>query len=270
MMYELLLLIIIICIIYIFKFIIILSGGKQRRMKFIHTNPILIGGAENLNKNVKFNSIHSSPVIQINDLKSKTPKWMLKMINRTITSFELPLPLDNISSPSLNDSSKTVSELNDLVKITNRRSSEQTKFYQQLNQQSIIKFWINYAGMNGLKYDDQYLSTLVQDLETLIVKIKLFYNRPRPCILSYLHGLKLNYITDCCSNSPSYPSKSTFISNVLAYVLSVLNPDRQSEITSLAKKIELVNLYSGTHYKSDLDTANLIADIVKPYLKITQ
>ena len=206
--------------------------------------------------------------LDINDLKSVYPPEWKNLSNRQITIFPIPLPLNDIKYPFLNNSKETIAELNDLSVLSFKRNKNQTSFYTKFNNVSIDQYWINYAGMNHLKYSNEYITKLVTDLETFIINIKMIYNRPRPCILAYLHGIQLNAIQNSCDNSPSYPSKSTFISNIVSFALIKLNPDRETEINALYKKIELINLYSGTHYKSDLDVANQIADIVKPYVKL--
>ncbi len=247
-------------------------AGNRRKWRWKVPYPYqiyLVGGNTSTDTN-------TNKPIPINELKSNTSKQLNEIANRSITSLPLPLPLESIKAPTSNNSKETINELNNLAKLTSRRNKAQEQFYQEVNQQSIIKYWLNYAGSNGLSYDDVTLTKLATDLETLITKIQLLYNRPRPCILAYLYGIPLKNFsfgsmknsTDCCRNTPSYPSKSTFLSNIIAYVLSVQNPDRQDEINALYKKIELVNLYSGTHYQSDLDTANQIAEIVKPLLKL--
>ena len=197
----------------------------------------------------------------------KSNKINVSNINN-ITSFSVPLPLSELKTPSPNSSTETIKELKDLVKFTAKRSKSQKLFFDNLNKIGIKQYWINYINQNGLKYSPEYLDKLYQDLDNYLNSLKFVYNRPRPKLLAYLLSPGYNLdIKSKLENTPSYPSKSTCISKVIAYVLIKSNPEKASEISALAKKIELINLYSGTHYKSDLDASNYISEIIQRNLK---
>lgn len=111
---------------------------------------------------------------------------------------------------------------------------------------------------------DQKVVDMVDNLfdETLplILKLKFYFQRPRPYQLAQYYKVKLFPFESKSDNSPSYPSGHTLQAKVICHVLGNHYPDRYQYFENLAKDVEYSRLYLGLHYPSDNDYALFIAD----------
>jgi len=100
---------------------------------------------------------------------------------------------------------------------------------------------------------------LIEDMNIMIIKLKMKYKRPRP----YEVTDKINSVTGT-DDSPSFPSGHATESHAMAKILGNKYPDKQGELEDYANKVALHRMQIGSHYPSDIEagkkTGQLIAD----------
>lgn len=101
---------------------------------------------------------------------------------------------------------------------------------------------------------------LFEDTLPIVVKLKFYFQRPRPYQLGEAYKIKLFPFESKSDNSPSYPSGHTLQSRLICHVLGNHFPEKFDFFESLAKDIEYSRLYLGVHYPSDNDFSLFIAD----------
>jgi len=197
---------------------------------------------------------------------SVLPPWQ-KIAERPITSFQLPLPLDDIEPPTKNSSKSTLAELNYISKLTTEQVSEEKRQVSRefLPLDGVLKYYIKFAGENGLMYSDVHLTNANNDVETLCTKLQLMYNRPRPAQLGFIKQITVDTVGQ--DATPSYPCCATMKAKVLSALLAYNNPKFKDKLDAIAKKIELSRLYGGLNFPSDNVVALKIADVILKRIK---
>jgi acid phosphatase (class A) len=162
-----------------------------------------------------------------------------------------------------NDSNTTKDELNELVSTTQELAEAPEvlkEFYNYDQNFSIIikKFLVAHE----VPKDEaiSLVDAVLYDIKPLILKLKYYFQRPRPYQLSYYYKLKLIAFNSVSDQTPSYPSGHALQSKVLAYVIGDKYPKLYNKINDLADKIGNSRLYLGLHYQSDIDYANIVAE----------
>lgn len=193
-----------------------------------------------------------------------------KIADRPIKSFKLPLPLQSIEPPTKNSSKATLAELKYISKLTTEQVSEDKRQVARefLPRDGVLKYFIKYAGENGLMYSDKHLKEANDDVETLCTKLQLMYNRPRPAQLGFVRQLTVDTVGQ--ESTPSYPCCATMKAKVLSGLLSYNNPKHKDKLEAIAKKVELSRLYGGLNFPSDNIVALKIADIVLKHIQFLE
>jgi len=162
-----------------------------------------------------------------------------------------------------NDSNTTKDELNELVSTTQELAEAPEvlkEFYNYDQNFSIIikKFLVAHE----VPKDEaiSLVDAVLYDIKPLILKLKYYFQRPRPYQLSYYYKLKLIAFNSVSDQTPSYPSGHALQSKVLAYVIGDKYPKLYKKINDLSDKIGNSRLYLGLHYQSDIDYANIVAE----------
>lgn len=164
--------------------------------------------------------------------------------------------LSNFGCPK-NSSKATREELNMLV-----------DFSQKIGEHpEILKRYISYDHelertfaelVMKLKMSDELIAmvdSLFDDINPLLAKVKMAYQRPRPYQLAYAYKLKLFPYKSYTADSPSYPSGHALQSKVICYVLGNHIPEKFDYFENLANDICYSREYLGLHYRSDIDFA---------------
>ncbi len=185
--------------------------------------------------------------------------------NRVIETFQLPLPLQTFQGPSKNSSAATKKELKYISQLTHKRNAEHSKLAAEIEGGGTLKYFIKFAGTNGLMYDQVHLKKITKDVNTLAYLIKSYYNRPRPYQLGFLLNYNINPIA--VAKTSSYPCERTLLAKVLAYQLSYNNQNYKDQLHAIAKQVELSRYYAGLNYPSDTMASLRIADILRDKMK---
>jgi len=164
-----------------------------------------------------------------------------------------------------NDSTETKEEIMELVTSTNALSdnAEFAKRFEIYDTGFHIFMTQNLAA-NGISEEEirELLQEVKEDIKPLLIKLKYFYQRPRPYQLSLMRNIDLIPFSSQAANSPSYPSGHTFQARVYAEVLGNRYPQFHKALHDLATDIMWSRIYMGVHYASDCRFADYIAQIV--------
>lgn len=178
--------------------------------------------------------------------------------------FDKHIPkLIDFSFPK-NSSKATREELNQLVDFTKQlRGNEQyEKRYSSYDvslERTLAQVIMEHdLGEKGIEMID----SLVDETIPLTLKLKFYYQRPRPYQLAQYYKLNLFPYSTITGNSPSFPSGHTLQSALIFYVLGNHFPDKFDYFERLAKDIELSRLYLGLHYPSDNDFALYCVEMI--------
>lgn len=163
-----------------------------------------------------------------------------------------------------NSSKGTREELNQLVDYIDevKKYPEMLKRYRAYDA-SLTKMFAQVIieqnlGDKGAELVDQ----LLDDTLPLILKLKFYFQRPRPYQLGEYYKIKLFPFESKSDNSPSYPSGHALQARLICYVLGNHFPEKFDFFESLSRDIEYSRLYLGLHYQSDIDYSLYIAETI--------
>jgi hypothetical protein len=108
----------------------------------------------------------------------------------------------------------------------------------------------------------EIVDSLLDESIPLTLKLKYYFQRPRPYQLAQQYKLNLFPFSTITGNSPSFPSGHTLQSALIFYVLGNHFPDKYDYFEKVAKDIELSRLYLGLHYPSDNDFALYCVELI--------
>lgn len=116
---------------------------------------------------------------------------------------------------------------------------------------------------------ENLVEDIISDVRNLIIKLKYFYQRPRPYQLAQYYKLKLFPYNSLSANTPSYPSGHTLEAVVILNVISNKFENEYEFCQDMIEDIALSRLYLGLHYQSDNDFAKEIANEILKHPKFT-
>jgi hypothetical protein len=163
-----------------------------------------------------------------------------------------------------NTSKSTREELNQLVDNVEvmKANPEILKRYRGYDQ-SLTKTFADVVIQQDLgEKGAEIIDKLLDDTLPLIIKLKFFFQRPRPYQLAHAYKLKLFPYATTSSDSPSYPSGHTLQAHLICYVLGNHFPEKFDYFEKLAKDIEYSRLFLGAHYESDNDYSMYIYELI--------
>jgi len=103
---------------------------------------------------------------------------------------------------------------------------------------------------------------LIDDTVPLIMKLKFYFQRPRPYQLAEYYKLKLFPFYSRSGQSPSYPSGHTVQARVICHVLGNHFPEKFDFFESLATDIQYSRTYMGVHFPSDSEYGLFVAETI--------
>jgi hypothetical protein len=167
-------------------------------------------------------------------------------------------------SPPLNSSKATREELNLLVDYTKTLTGKEEilaryRSYDYDLERVFANICIKY---NLPEEVINLIDQLFDDINPLLIKLKLHFQRARPYQLAYAYKLKMFPFNSCSANTPSYPSGHALQSKIICYVLGNHLPEHFAYFESLANDICNSRQYLGLHYPSDIDFAILCYETI--------
>lgn len=176
---------------------------------------------------------------------------------KTETYLDRLLPELYTLTPPKNSSASTKGELEDLVRFTQSKREIQNNLYDEALMVYIKDYFVK--GGADPAYIDDIIKRVADDCYPIIVKLKFYFNRPRPHQLAHYLDVKLFPDFSYFTNSPSYPSCHTTLTTITCEVLGNHFPETYSTMQRLIDDVMGSRLYLGVHYPSDNDIARVIA-----------
>lgn len=171
-----------------------------------------------------------------------------------------------------NDSELVKDELNEIVDYINSISDEENKAFltrYKAYDRSLIQVITTTFKQKGIDVEN-LCKDIIIDIRNLIVKLKYFYQRPRPFQLAQYYKLKLFPYNSLSGNSPSYPSGHTLEAYVILNVIADKYPNEYQFCKEMINDVAYSRLYLGLHYQTDNDFAKEIAKEILKHSKFTK
>lgn len=163
-----------------------------------------------------------------------------------------------------NSSKATREELNQIVDYVSVMNDNQDvlKRYKAYDY-SLVKTFGDIIIQHNLGEEAiQMVDQLFDDSLSLILKLKYYFQRPRPYQLAETYKLKLFPYDSKSHGSPSYPSGHALQSRLICHVIGNHFPQLFEYFDNLAKDIEYSRMYMGLHYTSDIDFSLFCVDTI--------
>tara|TARA_R100001460_G_scaffold46774_1_gene84487 strand:- start:1321 stop:1839 length:519 start_codon:yes stop_codon:yes gene_type:complete len=143
------------------------------------------------------------------------------------------------NKPPKDNSLKTLSEIQDLNKIPINKDfiKKNDDISKEFN--SIVK--------------DKDIDELIGESSKIIIKLKNYFNRPRPKELAKDFGINLENVELKSMKTPSYPSGHSAQAYLISEYLKNKYPNKSKELNKKAKDISYSRNVARAHYKSDSD-----------------
>tara|TARA_R100000988_G_scaffold85700_1_gene48571 strand:- start:476 stop:997 length:522 start_codon:yes stop_codon:yes gene_type:complete len=142
------------------------------------------------------------------------------------------------NKPPSDNSITTKNEIKELKKIPIRE-----KFVKEMDDGEK-----NFTKIVG---KDPLVGKLISKSTPIVMKLKKYFNRPRPVILAKKIGIELKDIKLKSMDSPAYPSGHATQATLLSLALSDKYPEKEDKLKKLARDIIHSRSVAHTHFKSD-------------------
>jgi hypothetical protein len=188
----------------------------------------------------------------------------LPYLEENASPLEKHIPqLTNFTFPK-NSSKGTREELNQLVDyIEDLKKDEQALKRYRAYDMSLTRVFAQVIMEQNLgEKGADIVDKLLDETLPLLIKLKFYFQRPRPYQLAEHYKLKLFPFESKSADSPSYPSGHALQSKLICHVLGNHFPEKFDYFERLAKDIEYSRLYMGIHYQSDVDYSLYIAEVI--------
>jgi hypothetical protein len=200
--------------------------------------------------------------MQLNQVTYGNPtQKILELLNQKGLVDSLFEELKSEQMP-LNDSELTKEELNEVVHGISLLQQPENEIYLKRYKsydRSLIQSLVTIFKQKGIDVEE-ICSSIENDINPLIAKLKVHFNRPRPYQLANYYKLKLFPFDSFSSNSASYPSGHTLQASVMLNVIGSMYPTQYKYCRNIIDDIAESRINLGLHYPSDNDFALEVAD----------
>jgi len=114
----------------------------------------------------------------------------------------------------------------------------------------IESYFKNYLKEFSLEYPTE-VDSILEDSRGIILRLKYYYNRPRPVQVAKAYGLKFHDEPLKSAKTPSYPSGHAIQGRLVAKFLSDKYPEHTEQIMKLGDDIATSRLIAKVHFISD-------------------
>jgi hypothetical protein len=179
--------------------------------------------------------------------------------------------LKNTDMPS-NDSELTKEELNQVAEgillLEDAENEIYLKRYKSYDR-SLIQSIVSIFKQKGIDVEE-LCEEILLDINPLIAKLKVHFNRPRPFQLANYYKLKLFPYNSYSSFSASYPSGHTTQAYVILNVIANKYPAEYQFCKKLIDDIVDSRIYLGVHYPTDNDFAKEVGYMILKHKEFTK
>lgn len=199
------------------------------------------------------------------DLKTKkilAQKCLVDDLYPKLINFPFPTNESDSTKQELNES---IEKIRDITDKDNAKYLNRYTFYDRNLLQAILN------NINSDEYDFvKLVNEIDKDINPLIMRLKYFYQRPRPFQLSSYYKLKLFPFNSTSDKSPSYPSGSTIKAYVILNVLGCKEPILYKTSKKMIDDIANSRTYLGLNYPTDNDFSYQVAQEILKHKSFTQ
>jgi len=151
-----------------------------------------------------------------------------------------------------NDSAATKEELNEIAHSLKQLDEvSPTLLRRYLNYDKALLAYINtMLEVEGIKEND-LIKQIMGDISPLIIKLKYYFQRPRPYQLANYYKLSLFPMRSTSGLTPSYPSGHTIQSIVILTIIGNKHPNIYQYCSRLWEDVAQSRVSIGVHYPSD-------------------
>jgi len=131
---------------------------------------------------------------------------------------------------------------------------------QKTCDESFNKLFQIYLESKGRTYNTDYYDMMIVGLKPIIIKLKEYYDRPRPATLAKSMGVDFLGDELESAQSPSYPSGHAIQSYVMANMLSDQFPEHEENLLKIAEIISQSRIDRGVHFPTDIEYGKEVAE----------
>ena len=114
------------------------------------------------------------------------------------------------------------------------------------------------------------MKTLLKESSIFILKLKYYYNRPRPYQVAERLGYDFLAMDSKTAHTPSYPSGHTIQAMMLADYFGQYFSEYKSYFYEIADKISMSRIFGGYHFPSDIKYGKMIFSDYMKYKKTSR
>lgn len=169
-----------------------------------------------------------------------------------------------------NSGERVATELAYIKKIQDSPPEWHSGEYKNKLDKDFINIFFNYAKDNNLVFNKKDILDTVNQADSVILGLKLFYNRPRPSQIHEHHNIDIKIDDTETAQTPSYPSGHALQGRLIYKILAELNPDHEEQLKNISDQVSLARIIRGVHFPTDNQFSDLIVDkYIMPKLKKT-
>ena len=169
-----------------------------------------------------------------------------------------------LPNPPKNTNEKTETELELLEKINNKLTDKDIELIKKYDNNFLNAFY-ECLDDNNLEYDKEEIEGLVGEVETITLREKIRFNRPRPHQLGPKFGIAVTnryYKESKVSGTPSYPSGHASQAMFITLYLIEKYPSHKTALTEINNEISNSRLLSSVHYPIDILAGQTLGHIL--------
>ena len=209
-----------------------------------------------------------SEINRINKLTENIDKLVYQ---DNITEYPIPSIIDiewkNIlSKPSLNSSKKTYSELLEVYRKSQERSSTQIEIVKKIDINPNF-FLFELLKKLNLKFPFDIFEEMYSLIKPVLMNTKNLFNRARPYQLDKLYDLDIDVMITSTHHTPSYPSGHTLYTRLGCNIIKKQYPNLKNELNKIVDITANARIIQGVHYRSDNEASIVLADYLYNYLQ---
>tara|TARA_R100001463_G_scaffold101293_3_gene155723 strand:+ start:23 stop:538 length:516 start_codon:yes stop_codon:yes gene_type:complete len=114
---------------------------------------------------------------------------------------------------------------------------------------------------------DKDIDVLIEESVPHILKLKKYFNRPRPKDIAKTFGIKLKDIELKSMKTPSYPSGHSTQAYLISDYLKSKHPEKSKKLDKVAKDICYSRNVAKAHYKSDSNFGKKLGLAMSKHIK---
>lgn len=200
--------------------------------------------------------------MELNQVTYGNPKQSVKLLlSKKGLVDSLFEEFKNTDMP-LNDSELTKEELNEVAEgillLEDKENDYFLKRYKSYDR-SLIQSLTTIFKQRGIDIEEVCMQ-IQDDINPLIAKLKVHFNRPRPYQLANYYKLKLFPFDSFSANTASYPSGHTIQACVMLNVIGSMHPVQYKYCKNIIDDVAESRINLGLHYPSDNDFALEVAE----------